>query len=78
MARDQHGDDRGESRWSAPVETVRAVEEPQVTRRPDVAPAPAAPEERQREAPHSEQAVEDDDPSRPTRKGWWQRRFTGA
>ena len=78
MARDQHGDDRGELRWSAPVETVRAVEEPQVTRRPDVAPAPAAPEERQREAPHSEQAVEDDDPSRPTRKGWWQRRFTGA
>ena len=76
--RDEHpGDNRG-SRWSTPVEAVGTVEEPEVTRRSDVAPAPAAPEERQREAVHSEPPVEEDDPSRPTRKGWWQRRFTGA
>jgi hypothetical protein len=77
-AHDQHpGDDR-QARWSTPVAAVRPVAEPEVTRRLDVAPPPAVSEERQREPIQSEQPVEEDDPSKPTRKGWWQRRFTGA
>jgi ribonuclease E len=64
-----------EARWSTPVEVVRTAEEPEVAR--NLAPLPAASEERQRQPTPSEPPAEDDDPSRPVRKGWWQRRFTG-
>ena len=66
----------GESRWSEPVETHRAANDTEASRSVDVAPAPRAPE--RREPAHVEPPAEEDDPSRPVRKGWWQRRFTGA
>jgi len=80
---DEHpGSSNGKPRWSAPVEPHPATVagELDVTRGADVVPTPtpAAPEQRRREPVHVEQPIEEDDPSRPVRKGWWQRRFTGA
>ena len=71
--REERGGD--EPRWSEPVEAHRAANT-ETSREADAAPAPRAPE--RREPVHVEPPVEEDDPSRPVRKGWWQRRFTGA
>jgi ribonuclease E len=49
--------------------------EPEMPHRPE--PHRAVPELSAREAVHVEPVQEDDDPSRPVRKGWWQRRFSG-
>jgi ribonuclease E len=68
----------GDRPWSSPAETHVSVAEPPVKRSADTVSPPRATEEPRHEPVHVEQPVEDDDPSRPTRKGWWQRRFTGS
>jgi ribonuclease E len=76
-ARDVQSGGNVEPRWSLPAGPGRSAAEPDVARDVDTPRPPAPPEERRRETAHAEQPAEEDDPSRPSRKGWWQRRFTG-
>ncbi|MBX9590245.1 MAG: hypothetical protein K2X43_13135, partial [Hyphomonadaceae bacterium] len=80
-----HAAGSDEPRWSPPAEPDPAVvtQAPDSTRSAaaaDAAPASAAAarEQPRREPVHVEPPIEEDDPSRPVRKGWWQRRFTRA
>ena len=77
LPREEHPGVGREPRWNTPVETQLSARSEDATRGADAAPAAAAPEPRRPEPVHIEQPAEEDDPSRPTRKGWWQRRFTG-
>ncbi len=62
-----------EQHWHGPVETKNVERE--ASRLPE--PTPVAPDLPARGPMHAEHAQEDDDPSRPVRRGWWQRRFSG-
>ena len=76
-ARDVQSGGNVEPRWSLPAGPGHSAGEPDVARDVDTPRPPAPPEERRRETARAEQPAEEDDPSRPSRKGWWQRRFTG-
>ena len=67
-----------ERHWQAPVERhVSEIEAPRQTE-PVVA-AESPPPPRQAEPVHAQPVAEaaPEDPSRPVRKGWWQRKFSG-
>jgi hypothetical protein len=67
-----------ERHWQAPVE--RHVSEIEAPRRTEpVVTAESPPPPRQPEPVHTQPVAEaaPEDPSRPVRKGWWQRKFSG-
>jgi hypothetical protein len=72
-------EENGDAHWSAPAKPRLSGGVPEAIRatHADDA-APEASQGRQHEPAHVEQPAEEDDPSRPARKGWWQRRFTGS
>jgi ribonuclease E len=66
-----------ERSWQAPAD--RYPSEPEAPRRAEAAPVADSPPPREPEPVHAQPAAEPvhEDPSRPVRKGWWQRRFSG-
>jgi len=63
--------------WQAPADPYSG--EAMATHRAEPAPAPESAPPREPEPVHAERIAEPvhEDPSRPVRKGWWQRRFSG-
>jgi ribonuclease E len=64
-----------ERSWQAPAE--RYPSEPEAPRHVEPAPIVESPPPREPEPVHAQPAAEPEDPSRPVRKGWWQRKFSG-
>ena len=68
-----------ERSWQAPAERHGNGGEPQAPRGAEPAPAAESPPHREPEPAHAEPVAEPapEEPARPARKGWWQRRFSG-
>jgi ribonuclease E len=66
-----------ERSWQAPAD--RYPSEPEAPRRSEAAPVAESPAPKEPEPVHAQPVAEPvhEDPSRPVRKGWWQRKFSG-
>ena len=67
-----------ERSWQAPAERY-TVSEPEAPRLAEPAPVMESPPAREPEPVAAQPVAEpvQEDPSRPVRKGWWQRKFSG-